>query len=74
MQLTKNTIYNHILKNIPNEAITFDKFMSLEEYNSIIEIIKNIKEDTKLKIIKDRLSKNISYEKIKIVKKIYETT
>ena len=70
MQMTKQTIYNHIVKNIPNEAITFDKFMTLEEYNSIIEIIKYIEKDSTLKNIKERLPKSISYEQIKIAKKL----
>ena len=70
MKVTKQTIYNHILKNIPDKSITFDKFMTLEEYDSIIEIIKNTEKDTTLKIIKEKLPKNISYEQIKIAKKL----
>jgi uncharacterized protein YpbB len=65
-----NTVYEHITLNLPHENIGFDRFMSEAEYNEIKDICILFGKDTFLKTIKERMNNNISYEKIKVVKKI----
>ena len=64
------TIENHIIENLPNEQYDINKIISKDEYEEIDNELKKYNYDTLLKPIKENISKNISYFKIKIVYKI----
>ena len=63
------TILDHLLLNIPHERITYDKFMTELEYLEIQRAIVAV-DYTKLKTIKEHVAAHISYDKIKIARKL----
>ena len=70
--LTPETVCKHIIEFIPHPLITWDKFMSQDEYQKITTIIKILGIDTKTNILKKNLPMDLSFEKIKIVKTLME--
>ena len=68
--LKNMTIENHIIENLPNEKYDINKIISKDEYEEINNELKKYNYETLLKPIKENISKNISYFKIKIIKKI----
>jgi len=69
-ELKENTIYEHIISFMPHKDLTYDRFMTLEEYNEIIKAFEKFGKNSLLKPIKDNISDTISYEKIKFIKSI----
>ena len=69
-KLSINTIYTHLIKNINDPYITWDKFMSKKIYTEIIKTIKQMGTDS-IKNIKTYVNSNISYNDIKLVIIIY---
>jgi uncharacterized protein YpbB len=69
-KLSINTIENHIISNLPCEQFDINKIISKDEYEEIDNELKKYNYDTLLRPIKENISKNISYFKIKIVYKI----
>ena len=67
-KLKETTIYEHILSNLPHEQVKYDRFMSKDEYDEIEKAIISCGKESLLKPIKDMLSPDISFEKIKVVK------
>ena len=71
--LTKSTVIDHLIKSIPYPTITYDKFMTEEEYTLIKENL-NL---TYMKPIKDTIEKldildvDITHDKIKICKALH---
>ena len=63
------TTIDHIILNMPHEYVTYEKFMTNQEYNEIKQSFTKFG-NTFLQIIKSNVSSGISYEKIKIVQKL----
>jgi ATP-dependent DNA helicase PIF1 len=68
--LKENTVYEHIILNLPHEEIDYDRFMSKAEYDEIRNAYILLGKDSLLMPIKDIISQDISFQKIKIVKKL----
>jgi len=64
----EQTIVEHLIKNMPHEAITFDKFMTLDIYNSIKDVFVLYGTGITLKTAKSHLPNTITYDQIKIAK------
>ena len=73
--LQNQTIVNHLIKNINHESIVFNRFMTEEIYNTILDLIKESPNKT-LKEYRDNLIKNcndtITYNQINIVVQLYK--
>ena len=68
--LKVNTVYEHVILNLPDENVKFDRFMSEREYNKIKDVCILLGKDALLKTIKDSMNEDVSFENIKIVKKM----
>jgi hypothetical protein len=68
--IKSETIMEHLLSNMPNDAITFDKFMSTETYEYIKDAYNVLGNDSSLKVIKDHLPRYVSYTQIKVVRNL----
>ena len=66
--ITIGTIIKHILLNIPHEKISYNHFMTINEYNEIKDAIEKV-DYTKLTNIKEILP-DVSYDKISIARKL----
>jgi len=64
------TVMEHLLNNMPNPAITYDKFMTSEIYEHIRDAYNVLGGDSSLKVIKDHLPRYISYMQIKVVRNL----
>ena len=60
----------HIIKNIEHPQITWNKFMNENEYNQIKKAFELMTINVSLKQIKNYVPKDISNEKILIVKEL----
>ena len=67
-KIKEQTIVEHILKNISHPNITWDIFMNEFEYNQIKKAFELMGINVLLRQIKNYISKDISYDKISIVK------
>jgi hypothetical protein len=67
-KIKEQTIVEHILKNISHPNITWKIFMNEFEYNQIKKAFELMGIDVLLRQIKNYISKDISYDKISIVK------
>jgi len=68
--LKENTVYEHIILNLPHEKINYDRFMTKDEYDEIKKAFILLGKDSFLRPVKDILSQDVPFEKIKIVKKM----
>ena len=68
--IKSETIMEHLLNNMPNDAITFDKFMNTDTYEYIKDAYHVLGSDSSLKVIKDHLPRYVSYTQIKVVRNI----
>jgi hypothetical protein len=68
--IKENTIMEHIIKNIDHPQITWNKFMNENEYNQIKKAFELMTINVSLKQIKNYVPKDISNEKILIVKEL----
>ena len=68
--LKENTVYEHIILNLPHEKINYERFMTKDEYDEIKKAFILLGKDSFLKPVKDILSQDVPFEKIKIVKKM----
>jgi ATP-dependent DNA helicase PIF1 len=68
--IKENTVYEHIISNMPHEQVTMDRFMSQDEYTEIEKACILFGKESLLKPIKDSINPDICYEKIKLVKKM----
>jgi uncharacterized protein YpbB len=66
--LKKGSIIAHLINNMPNPLITWNKFMIEDEYNEITKCMEIMGNDTTFSIIKRNVSSRISYEKIRLVR------
>ena len=71
--LKENTIVDHIINCIPHEDITYDKFMTENEYLLIKTQFDLLSFTSKLREIKDNLPEEISYNKMRIVRQLLST-
>ena len=71
--IKEETIINHIIKYIPHKSITYDKFMTENEYLLIKTQFDLLSFTSKLREIKDNLPEEISYNKIRIVRQLLST-
>ena len=68
--IKEETIINHIIKYIPHKSITYDKFMTENEYLLIKTQFDLLSLTCKLREIKDNLPEEISYNKMRIVRQL----
>ena len=68
--IKESTIVEHIIKNIDHPQITWNKFMNEIEYNQIKKAFELMGINVSLKQIKGYVSKDISNDKISIVKEL----
>jgi uncharacterized protein YpbB len=68
--IKEGTIVEHIIKNIDHPQITWNKFMNETEYNQIKKAFELMGINVSLKQIKGYVSKDISNDKISIVKEL----
>ena len=68
--IKESTIMEHIIKNIEHPQITWNKFMNENEYNQIKKAFELMTINVSLKQIKNYVPKDISNEKILIVKEL----
>jgi len=68
--IKESTIVEHIIKNIEHSQITWNKFMNENEYNQIKKAFELMGINVSLKQIKGYVSKDISNDKILIVKEL----
>jgi hypothetical protein len=59
---------------MPNQAITYDKFMNTETYEYIKDAYHVLGSDSSLKVIKDHLPRYVSYLQIKVVRNLLFTS
>ena len=71
--IKEETIINHIIKYIPHKSITYDKFMTENEYLLIKTQFDLLSLTCKLREIKDNLPEEISYNKMRIVRQLLST-
>jgi ATP-dependent DNA helicase RecQ len=69
-RIKSETVMEHLLNNMPNDAITFDKFMTAETYEHIKDAYNVLGNESSLKVMKDHLPRYISYNQIKVVKNL----
>lgn len=69
-RIKSETVMEHIVSNMPHDAITFDKFMNTETYEYIKDAYKVLGSDSSLKVIKDHLPRYVSYVQIKVVRNL----
>jgi uncharacterized protein YpbB len=69
-KLSMNTIYTHLIKNITDPYVTWDKFMSKKIYTEINNALKQMGTES-IKNIKTYINTDISYNDIKLVIIIY---
>jgi len=69
-RIKSETVMEHLLNNMPNDAITYDKFMSAETYEYIKDAYQVLGSDSSLKVIKDHLPRYVSYLQIKVVRNL----
>ena len=70
-ELNQQTIWNHIISNLPNDKIDIKTLISDIQFNEIKEICKKIEDPSvSLKLIKEQLSPKITYNQIKLVMKL----
>jgi ATP-dependent DNA helicase PIF1 len=69
-RIKPETVMEHLLSNMPNEAITYDKFMNTETYDYIKDAYHVLGSDSSLKVIKDHLPRYVSYTQIKVVRNL----
>lgn len=69
-ELKENTIHEHLLLYLPHEQIPLDRFMTQKEFDEIKSVFALLGKDSLLKRIKESISLDVSYQNIKIVKKI----
>jgi len=69
-RIKSETVMEHIVSNMPNDAITYDKFMNKETYEYIKDAYQVLGSDSSLKIIKDHLPRYVSYTQIKVVRNL----
>ena len=67
--LQTQTVLNHILMNLSQKDICYDRFMNENEYNEIKNAF-NKYGLVQLRYIKNNINKNINYIKINVVRKI----
>lgn len=68
--IKSETVMEHLLNNMPNDAITYDKFMSTETYEYIKDAYQVLGSDSSLKVIKHHLPRSVSYVQIKVVRNL----
>jgi len=68
--IKSETVMEHIVSNMPNDAITYDKFMNKETYEYIKDAYQVLGNDSSLKVIKDHLPRYVSYTQIKVVRNL----
>ena len=69
-KLSMNTIYTHLIKNITDPYVTWDKFMSKKIYTEINNALTQMGTES-IKNIKTYINSDISYNDIKLVMIIY---
>jgi ATP-dependent DNA helicase RecQ len=63
-----STIIGHLISwYISGGDLPFEKFVTIQEEQEILSALRNAREDSYLKSIKEQLRENISYEKIRLV-------
>ena len=68
--LKKSSIIAHLIKNMPNSLITWDKFMNELEFNEINNCFNLMGNDTTFSIIKKNINSKICYDKIRLVRNL----
>ena len=69
-KLSMNTIYTHLIKNITDPYVTWDKFMSKKIYTEINNALIQMGTES-IKNIKTYINSDISYNDIKLVMIIF---
>ena len=66
--LKMGSIIAHLIKFMPNSNITWDKFMSKDEYDEVHSCFDTMGLDTSFNLIKRNVNRKISYDKIRLVR------
>ena len=66
--LKKGSVIAHLIKNMPHQLITYDKFMSKDEFVEIQKCMEVMGKDTSFSLIKRNINSKISYDKIRLVR------
>ena len=69
-RLKPATVVEHLVANIPHEGLSYDQFMTEDEYVEIKNVYDVFAENVPMKIIKDNVSAGVSYTNIKIVRNL----
>lgn len=70
-ELNEQTIWNHIISNLPNDKIDIKTLINDIQFNKIKEVCQNIEDPSlSIKLIKEQLPKEITYNQIKLVMKL----
>jgi ATP-dependent DNA helicase PIF1 len=67
-KLKRDTICDHLMKYKNDPLITYEKFMTEDEFNEIKSVIMKLGITSRLREMKQKLSSNLGYDKIKIVR------
>ena len=70
-ELNEPTIWNHIISSLPNDKIDIKTLISDIQFNKIKEVCQKIEDPSlSLKLIKEQLPEEITYNQIKLVMKL----
>ena len=70
-ELNEQTIWNHIISNLPNDKIDIKTLINDIQFNKIKEVCQKIEDPSiSIKLIKEQLPKEITYNQIKLVMKL----
>ena len=67
--LKNNTIFEHIVSNMPHDQISVERLMSQDEFNEIKAVF-DVSGNTSLAMVKENVSARITYNHIKVVQKV----
>jgi len=69
-RLKSATVVEHLVTNFPHEGLSYDQFMTEDEYVEIKNAYDVFGENVPMKVIKDSVSASVSYTNIKIVRNL----
>lgn len=69
-KLKSATVVEHLVANVPHEGLSYDQFMTEDEYVEIKNAYDVFAENVPMKVIKDSVSGGVSYTNIKIVRNL----
>ena len=67
--LKPNTIFEHIVSNMPHPQISADRLMTQDEFNEIKAVF-DVSGNTSLNMVKENVSSRITYNHIKVVQRV----